>query len=52
MDDDDAVDGEETPINAVPAMNDGDIQQILRQFNNKFAKSKNSGVLTIHSLTL
>ena len=43
--DDDIIDGE-NGSNGVSStsMSDGDIQQILRQFNTKYAKSKNAGV--------
>jgi hypothetical protein len=43
--DDDIIDGE-NGSNGVTStsMSDDDIQQILRQFNTKYAKSKNAGV--------
>ena len=41
----DIIDGELVSNGATSTtMSDGDIQQILRQFNTKYAKSKNAGV--------
>lgn len=53
----DIIDGENVSNGVTSAtMSDGDIQQILRQFNTKFAKSKNAGVSIVtnsfkHTLT-
>ena len=57
--DDDVVDDETGGTKGVglAIMNDGDIQQILRQFNSKYGKSNKAGVhhspthLLTHSLT-
>ncbi len=43
---DDDVDGDVGGNTADVSMSDGDIQQLLRQFNSKYGKSKNAGVLT------
>ena len=43
---DDAVDGDMGGNEAASSMSEGDIQQLLRQFNSKYGKSKNAGVLT------
>ena len=49
----DIIDGENVNNGATSTtMSDGDIQQILRQFNTKYAKSKNAGVsMLTHSFT-